>query len=156
LVTLAGKVPPHSAILRNIAILRSFLGDIPVATAAWHTYAELDDVAPEDAVEAESLAQLLDPDSYQEKIENVQTPYTVTNTDQLMERLLSDKRIRRMPVDPAELVEEGEPPPKALFWLLDRQAPASGVDLTMNDVPAVIGEMAVYGKQTDREARLEF
>jgi len=73
-----------------------------------------------------------------------------------MELCLSDKRVSKMPVDLSELSAEGEPPPKAAFWLLDRPVPESGIELTVDAVPNVLGEMYVFGKRTDRDARLEF
>ncbi len=50
---------------------------------------------------------------------------------------------------------EDEPPPKGAYWLLSRAVPESGTDLTPDEVPRVVGQAFLYGKQTDREARVE-
>jgi hypothetical protein len=61
-----------------------------------------------------------------------------------------------MPVDLSELSAEGEPPPKAAFWLLDKPIEESGLALTREAISNVLGEMYIFGKRTDRDARLEF
>jgi hypothetical protein len=40
--------------------------------------------------------------------------------------------------------------------LLDRDVPESGKDLTREQVPVALGEILLFGKETDRDARLEF
>ena len=65
----------------------------------------------EDAVEAETLAQFLDEDAT-DLVQQVKLTYPVHDTDRLMERLLSDRRAGRMPVDPKELADENQPPPR--------------------------------------------
>lgn len=150
------KHPGQAAILRNIAILSGWVGQRDEASAAWRKYSRLQDVPLDEAVEAEALAQMLDPAAEVDEIDSVSVTYTVSDTEKLMELCLSDKRISKMPVDLSELSAEGEPPPKAAFWLLDKSVPANGTDLTINEIPVVLGEMYVFGKRTDRDARLEF
>lgn len=150
------KYPGQPAILRNIAILSGWVGQRDEAVVAWKKYARLKDVPLDDAVEAEALAQMLDPTAEVDEIDSVSLIYTVSDTDKLMELCLSDKRISRMPVDLSELSAEGEPPPKAAFWLVDRPIPESGLELAREAVPNVLGEMYIFGRRTDRDARLEF
>ncbi len=150
------KYPGQAAILRNIAILSGWVGQRDEASVAWRKYARLKDVPLDEAVEAEALAQMLDPVAEADEIDSVSVIYTVSETEKLMELCLSDKRVSKMPVDLSELSAEGEPPPKAAFWLLDKPVPESGTELTIDAIPNVLGEMYVFGKRTDRDARLEF
>jgi hypothetical protein len=150
------KHPGQAAILRNIGILSGWVGQRDEAVIAWRKYARLKDVPLDDAVEAEALAQLLDPAAEVDEIESVSVIYTISDTEKLMELCLSDKRVSKMPVDLSELSAEGEPPPKAAFWLLDKPVPESGLELTRDAIPNVLGEMYIFGKRTDRDARLEF
>ncbi|MDA1054925.1 MAG: hypothetical protein O3C40_31260 [Planctomycetota bacterium] len=150
------QYPGQAAILRNIAILSGWVGQRDEAVVAWKKYAQLTDVPLDEAVEAEALAQMLDPAAEVDEIDSVSLIYTVSDTEKLMELCLSDKRVSRMPVDLSELSAEGEPPPKAAFWLLDKPVPETGTDLTREAIPNVLGEMYVFGKRTDRDARIEF
>jgi hypothetical protein len=82
--------------------------------------------------------------------------YQVRDTDRLMERLLSDRRASRIPIDVREFAEENQPPPRGAFYLLDRPVPEASADISPDAIPAVLGQMYVFGRETDREARLEF
>lgn len=148
------KVPDQLAVVRNIAILHTWLGHSD-AIAAWRHYESLPTVVEEDAVDAEALCQLLKMPSEQEMSDVTRLTYQIRDVDRLMEVLLSDNRCDAPQVDPRTMVEEGEPPPKGFFQLLDRPSPAASDSLTVDDLPLEIAIMMLFGKQTDREARLE-
>src|SRR5205823_245588 len=82
--------------------------------------------------------------------------YSLTDAQALRENLLSSKRVQNVPFDPAQFREANEPPPLAVFLLLDREIPTTAQNLTRDNVPKVLGEMLLYGKETDRPARVEF
>ena len=153
---LAERFPKESVLLLNAAVYRSYVGDTAETVRAWRRYANHPQSPLDDAVEAEALAQLIDESMPDAETDLVSLEYPVEDAQVVMERLLSDKRVAASPTDPADMVEEGEPPPKGVFWLLDRPLPASGVDIAREAVPKVVGELLLYGKQTDRPARLEF
>ncbi|NLF71056.1 MAG: hypothetical protein GX575_18650 [Candidatus Anammoximicrobium sp.] len=152
---LAEELPNEPTVWRNIAILAGYLAQSAVAADAWHRYAAQAGVDLDDAVEAEALAQLLSIAEHPSLPEISQT-YAVLDTERVMERLLSEKHVDRIPGDLASMGSDESPPPKAAFWLLDRALPRSGEGLTFDQVPAVLGEMYLFGRETDREARLEF
>ncbi len=60
-----------------------------------------------------------------------------------------------MPIDLARMGTEDQPPPKGAYWLLSCAVPESGQQLAREAIPQVVGQAFVYGKQTDRDARLE-
>ncbi|MBP86710.1 MAG: hypothetical protein CMJ64_08340 [Planctomycetaceae bacterium] len=150
------QFPDQGAILKNIAILSGWVGQRDEASIAWRKYSRLEGIPLDDAVEAEALAQMLDPNAERDELDSVAVIYTVTDVEKLMELLLSNSRVGRMPIDPAEMADDDGPPPKAAFWLLDKAVPESGVDLTREQVPNVLGEMYIYGKETDRPGRIEY
>jgi tetratricopeptide (TPR) repeat protein len=149
------RYPNQPEILDNLAVFRSYLG-MPSAGATWRRYAELPGIPLDDAVEAEILAQELDPASESEQIDQIKIVYALKDAAKLLEQLATDRRVSRMPVDLPSLVPEGTPPPRGAYWLLDRELPESGKELTLDGVPRVLGELLLFGKETDREARLEF
>jgi tetratricopeptide (TPR) repeat protein len=142
-------------ILFNLAVFRTYLGDSS-ASSLWHRYAHLPGLNLDDAIEAEVLAQELDPLAENDRIDQMRITYAVKDSGRLLEILASDRRMSRMPVDLTTLAEEGSPPPRAAYWLLDREVPASGNALTLETVPRVVGEVLLFGKETDRDSRLEF
>jgi tetratricopeptide (TPR) repeat protein len=145
----AGDAP---AIWRNLAVLRGWMGDTPGAVEALRKFAAMD-VSLDDAVEAEALAQVIDSRESHEWIDGLAVTYAVSDVDGLLARIESHGRFLRMPVNPA-LMAEGEPLPKAQFFLLDRPMPAPAADLAIEVVPVPCGQIQVFGRQTDRPARL--
>lgn len=153
LTQLVAKVGDWPAIWHNIAVLRSWLADTPAALAAWRKYAG-QPVPLDDAVEAEALAQSLDPDSL-DLVDVLSIEYQVGDFEVLAARLAANQRALAMPIDLARMGSEDQPPPKAAYWLLNRAAPETVDDIKPEDVPQVVGHVFLYGKQTDRDARLE-
>lgn len=155
LVALDEKFPREPVILRNIAILRSWLAD-PDAAVAWRAYARAGNILLDDAVEAEAVAQLLNADQEEGEVDVVSVAFKVNDTEKLTERLAADRRISRMPIDPSTLAGDDQPPPRGVYWVLDRKMPSSADGLTRETVPHVLGELYFFGRQTNRDPRLEF
>ncbi|MBI1900143.1 MAG: hypothetical protein HYS13_03375 [Planctomycetia bacterium] len=133
----------------NLAVLRTWLGDNVGAAEAWRREAALD-VPPAQAALAEAIAlELLPPDEVTD-IRQVEIP--VTDQAALLEALRAAGRISERPVAPQEW--EG-PPPRAAYHVLDKPVPSADVTPTAENVPAVIGLAFFFGKETDREPRLE-
>ncbi len=150
---LADKAGAWPAISRNIALLQSWLAHRPAAIQAWRTYAGCD-VPLDDAVEAAATAQLLDPES-STLVDIVRQVYPIGDIEALLVQLGSHPRALRMPGDLLAMAAEESPPPKGYFSLLDRPKPAAGVGLTLEAIPLILGQVLIFGKQTDREARVE-
>lgn len=138
----------------NRALLGGCLADDRALVAGLHAYAQLD-VPLDDAVEAEAVAQLIDPDLTETKLDTAKQAYSIRNFDALMVRLTSDKCIQSFEMDPAVFAQPDQPRPRHTCMLLDRPMPTSGVSLQREDVPRLVGFLAVYGRQTDRAERLE-
>jgi hypothetical protein len=150
---LAFKVGDWPTIWHNIATLRTWTADTQRAVDAWRKYAA-QRIPLDDAVEAEALAQSLDPDAL-DQVDVLSLTYDAKDTEALQARLAANPRALQMPVDLARMGNADEPPPKGAYWLLDRASPASGKDLARDQIPRVVGQVFLFGKQTDRAARLE-
>jgi tetratricopeptide (TPR) repeat protein len=153
---LAKKEPSEPAIWRNLGVCRLRILDNPGAIEAYRRFTALPSVPRDDAVEAEALAQYLRDPSQLDTIPELTIIYVVTDAQALREHLLSSKRVQNVPFDPAQFREANEPPPLAVFLLFDREVPPTAQNLTRDNVPKVLGEMLLYGKETDRPARVEF
>jgi hypothetical protein len=151
---LGEKYGADPTLVYNRALLGGWLADDRALVAGLHAYAQLD-VPLDDAVEAEAIAQLLDPDLKEKPLDSVVQTYTVTNLDTIVERLLSDKRVQAFEMDPAIFANSDQPRPRNTYVLLDRPMPDAGANLKREDAPRMAGILAVYGRQTDRPERLE-
>ena len=150
------------SILFNLAVARLNVCREAEAMVAFRELGRLSDIALDDAVEAEAVAQFLDLETAS-SLDRVRVVFEISDLDGAMERLLSDRRCRPAKAEAAEPNEEDQPPPRAAFLLLDRDPPGEDEDddagededIAWRGIPIVVGELVLYGKQTDREARLE-
>ena len=154
-VHLTEAAPEEPDLWFNLALVRSWLADDDGAAEAFRRYAALTDSVDE-AVEAEAMAMALVGAADDDAIPLTRITYSIDRLDPLREKLASDSRVRRMNVDLSQYAGEGEPPPQAVFRLLDRPLPESSEGLSHEGLPRVAGQLALYGKQTDRDARVEF
>jgi hypothetical protein len=155
LMELDQKHPGEPEIQKFLGVLSLWQGMRADAAKYFHAYAASKGIGFDDAVEAEALAQLLDELSPKSQIDVVTWIHEVSDAQAAMEKLLSDKRSLSMPVDLSKLSAEDEPPPKGVFWILDRPVPETGVGITLEAIPQVDGDIFVFGRQTDRAPRVE-
>ncbi len=158
LTALAADAPASAVIWRNLAVLRGWLADNPGCIDALRRYAVLragEADGLEDAVEAEAAAMFLSLDPLGDRIEMLKLVWTVKDAERLQEALLSSPRWRTIPFDSAQFSDGENPPPKAAFLLLDRPMPESPESLDLQTVPDMLAQALLFGRQTDREARLE-
>lgn len=158
LSALAAEVPGEPVIWRGLATLRGWLADNVGAAEALRKYAALRAAEPdglEDAAEAEATAMFYSLDPLGDHVEMLKLVWTVKDAERLNEAVLSSSRWAAIPFDPARLGDAENPPPKGAYLLLDRPDVASAEDLTLETIPNVLGQALLFGKQTDREARLE-
>jgi hypothetical protein len=149
---LASKETATAELWHNLAVLRSWLADREGSITALRKLATLD-IPLDDAIEAEALAQILDDSATDDQEELLRVVYDVSDLDTLLAALAASPRTLATPA-PAR-IEGDEPPPRAMYGILDREDVASGVDITMDQLPNLLGRLLIFGKQTDREARAE-
>jgi hypothetical protein len=100
------------------------------------------------------LAQLLDP-QLGEQVELLFIEHPVNDLEQLTTRLSSSRQVQQLAPEELAWDDPEQPPPRASFRLLDRPAPATGVGLADADVPETLAQLFLFGRETDRAARLE-
>ena len=157
---LCGLYTSLPSLIYNRALVQGWLGDTQAFAKGMHEYAaaypsEQDPIAWDDAVETEALAQLVDPELKDPAIDVIKLTYPVQDEVALLENLTGNRQIASYEIDPAEHTAEEGPPPRAAYLLLDKLLPESGTQITREEVPSVVGVLSHYGKQTDREERLE-
>lgn len=166
--SLAKQHPDDPVLWRAVAAQRACLADDAGAAEAFRKAAALD-VPLDDAVEWELYALALtalgredgDPGDG-EGVDMMHVTLPLADYESASARMLTDKRLMRLKGDLSKLAEEDRPPPREAFRLLDRpQLELSAVEgeagakLRREDVPNVLGEVLLFGRETDREARIE-
>jgi hypothetical protein len=98
---------------------------------------------------------LLDENPLGDQEDVLTVTWTVRDPEKLQTGLLSDQRVVQVPFDPRSFTEEDSPPPRGVYLLLDRPMPASAEGLAAEAMPNFLGQALFFGRQTDREARIE-
>jgi hypothetical protein len=158
LTALAAEVPDDKSVWQNLAILRGRLADAEGCIAALRRYAELrlaEADGLEEAVEAEALALLLLEDSLGDQLDLVRATWTIGDAQRAQELLLSSPLMKAVPFEPGHFSDGETPPPKAAFVMIDRPLPESAEGLTLQTVPRLLGHVLLFGRETDRPARIE-
>src|SRR5205085_10255262 len=88
-----------------------------------------------------------------EPLEVLRVAYPTRAMDRVIAAAQTDKRCVNYPLDFGG--GENQPPPRSTYMLLEAALP-SEAELTVDRVPLVAGYLFVFGKETDREARLVF
>lgn len=151
---LGSQYGAEPTLLYNRALLGGWLADDRALVAGLHAFAGLD-VPLDDAVEAEAIAQLLDPEKKEQTLDSVVCVYSVRDMDELVSRLTVDARVQSFEVDPATLAGSDQPMPRHTYVLLNQPLPASGIGIARQQVPSLAGVISIFGRQTNREERLE-
>jgi hypothetical protein len=158
LTALSADVPDQPIVWRNLAALRGWLADNAGAIEALRKYAAIrarEAGGLEDAVEAEAEAMFLSDDPLGDRLETFKVVWTINDVERTQEALLSSPRFRTIPFNPAQFSDGQTPPPKAAYTLLDRPMPDASDGLSLDTMPRLLGHALLFGRQTDREARLE-
>ena len=147
---------PNQPILRKaIAILESRIGSNESMSKAWNAYANTPGVPFEEAVEAQATAQVLVNDMLDDTVSDQKiATYPIQDAENVLGLLQSSSRAET--IQRAVMPDPDQPPPKMAFVLLDREKQGElSSDIKHDEIPNVMGSIMVYGKQTDREPRVE-
>jgi tetratricopeptide (TPR) repeat protein len=154
---IAASEPNEPTVWRNLGALLVTLAEDDIAAAIFQKYATFASVPRDEAIEAEALAQFLAMNGEDYQVPEVTATFSINDAPTLKEAWIANKQLQPINLKPEELdLAPGEPPPQAAFFVLDRVVPATGVDITREAIPRVLGEILFYGRQTDRDARIEF
>lgn len=149
--------PGELPLIRAAAAVASLFPDPNRLVAAHRAIARDPRFPLLERVDAEMLAQYFDRNSLGPQTETLVVTLNLNDFETLRERILSMDRLVEVEVpDPGDEREDSQPPPRGAWALLDRPALREvTADLQHSDVPCVLAQILVFGRQTDREARLE-
>ncbi len=151
---LADEFPDEPLLWQHVAKLRCWMADSQGSCEALRRFAALTDDL-ESAAEAEATALLLGDDPLGDAASIYGLTWSVGDIEHLSGELTLSDHAVQVNIDPTAWTDEDTPPPKATFVFLDRPSPKTANELKFADVPRVLGQALLFGKQTDRDARLE-
>ena len=155
LLQLSEKFPDTPAIAQGIAIVTSMFAPLEAQIATWRNVAAMSSTEPKDAIEFYGLADALAQIAGEGLIPVNRCTWEIDEFEPISEACISNDQLapmeQQMQQDP---FGEG-PAPRAGYFLLDKQELRSAEQLSFDTVPFTLAEVLLYGKQTDRPARVE-
>lgn len=141
----------HAVVVRGLAVAKTMLAHKDAADA-WRRYAALPGLNSTFAAEALAFAYMED-DTWMVADPILLYRYELDDVASASEKLMASKVFE--PVETPESLPDGTPPPKYGFAVMDQPVAKETEGLTVDDVAQRIANAEIYGKQTDRPARLE-
>jgi len=152
LVPLADK---WHGILFSQALLQLWLGQTQNAIETLRKYADMPGLSEEDQADALALVYMLNIYELHDTVNIVCWEITLNHFESAQERLLSNPQLYSLDFDPRRYGNADTPPPRNAFMILDRPFAPDDVPPAIDNIPRQIGTAFLFGKQTDRDARIE-
>jgi tetratricopeptide (TPR) repeat protein len=145
--------PDNEHLLFSLAVLSMNLNDKSKSYQAWKRYSEVPELDEAKAVQAKLMTILFCPDELINRFSQVASTMEVSDFNAVFGQALSNDRLQAL--DRSEWNEDDDsgPPPRNIFALLDQPYPKEQ-PLTVQNTPIVTGYVLLYGKQSDRNARM--
>ena len=146
------RVLDQPILWRTLALTQMRLNQMDEAAASFRRYAELPQVPQRDKVWAESMAQVVAPSTGSERVDLVETTYPVHDLEQVLDRIRVNRLFAPFPMAPPS--DDGTPPPRAICTQFDRPLIDPITDATAETISNSVGTIRIFGRETDRPARL--
>lgn len=156
--SLRRTVAQEPAILSGLLTCAIWRGDTDAQSELLKKLSECESLDFEQRVRHRAMSALVDPTSAEISIPIMKLHGDLQDPEQIEMALMANSRFVSLPADllAGMRTSEDDVPPRSGFQMLDREKPESLEVLPpVDEVPEAIALVFVYGKQTDREARLE-
>ena len=156
--SLRRTVPGEAAILSGLLTCAIWRGDTDAQSELLKKLSECEVLDQEQRVRYRAMSALVDPTSAEISIPVLKLHAEIQDPEQVEMSFMADSRFVSLPPDvlAGMRTSEEDVPPRSGFQMLDRDKPESLEVLPpIDEVPEAISLVFVYGKQTDREARIE-
>ena len=157
LQSLARTVPLEPCVLSGLLTCAIWRGDAEAQSACLRKLSECQSFDMHARSMSLALSWLVQPTKTQLSVPTLTLDADIANVDETEAALEANSRFVRLN---AEILQQFRQqaegiPPRAGFQILDHAASASDEKLTADEFPIALGIVLVYGKQTDRAARIE-
>lgn len=156
--SLRRTLPQEPAVLSGLLTCAIWRGDIDAQSELLKKLSTCESLDTEQRVRNLAMSAIVNPEAPDVSLPVSTLKAEIRNPEELEMALTADERAVAVPPDLLANMRSSEEdvPPRAGFQILDRDKPESlDVLPPIAEVPEMIGLVFVYGKQTDREARIE-
>ncbi|MDR2762420.1 MAG: hypothetical protein LBB88_07465 [Planctomycetaceae bacterium] len=140
---------------KNIAVIQYWMFEIDEACNTLKSLIANPQLDIEDAADAEMLRLEFNKNLLGEPDSALLAEYQITDVNSVHEKLLSSQLAVVIPYDLSTFSKLNQVPPKGIFKILTRPAPPEDIELTAENIPYQLAICFLFGKETDKNARIE-
>ena len=153
------RVAPESpAVIGNLLTCAIWRGDVDAQVSRLKKLSECDSLSDDERIAYRAMSVLVDPKMSEISVATVTLRAEVDNADEANMAMQAADRLLAYPPEALQnfRTSEEDVPPKAAFAIADRDIPEVETGVPQPDaVPESLGMAILFGKQTDRAARIE-
>jgi tetratricopeptide (TPR) repeat protein len=156
--SLRRSIPDEPAVLSGLLTCAIWRGDTDAQSQLLAKLSACESLDFEERVRYRARAALVNPATPELSVEVIKFSAEIDKVDEIEMALAADSRYVALPADmlAGMRASEDDIAPRSGFQILDRDKPESLETLPpVDQVPEAIAVVFIYGKQTDREARIE-
>ncbi|MDA0657856.1 MAG: hypothetical protein O2931_01500 [Planctomycetota bacterium] len=150
------RVLDQPLLLKALGLCQAWVDQRADAAATFRKYSQLRLVSEADSLWGEVMSQQLTPPDAGATYDVVKREYEVHDIEGLLESFRLSPVLVRQSENRRSLADENGVLPRAVYSVIDRPLNRDAVEANWNDIPLVEGLVAVYGRETDRPARVVF
>lgn len=144
------------AVLSGLLTCSIWRGDFDKQIELLEKLSQCESLSLDDRARYLAMSFVVGPESGPISIEKVLLIGEIEAVDEVMMSLSAHARFADLPADVLQQLKgDQEVGPRAAFQLLDRDAPEGDGVPDIDKIPEAVGLVTVYGKETDRNARVE-
>jgi hypothetical protein len=157
LQSLARTVPLEPCVLSGLLTCSIWRGDAETQSDCLRKLSECQTLDPQVRARSLALSWLVQPSKAMISVPTLTREADIQNVDEIEAAMNAHSRFAQIDSQVLQQFRRDEEsvPPRSAFQILDRDAPESGTKPTAGEYPISLGIVLVYGKQTDRSARVE-
>ncbi|WP_345324285.1 protein-disulfide isomerase [Novipirellula rosea] len=156
--SLRRTLPDEPAILSGLLTCAIWRGDVAAQSDFLKKLSACESLDFEERVQFRAVSCLVNPDDKDLAAECFRLDADIESAEPVEMAMIADSRFAPLPAEMLAQMRESEDdvPPRAGFQVLDRDRPEVAEGLPpIDQIPEAIAMAFVYGKQTDRSARVE-
>ena len=147
--------PDQPDLIYAAAVWSMHLADSQSARQYLDRFSKLDTVTHDQAVEHRGLAFVVDESPLVDSYDLVMSTYEINNVEQFNEIGMSNRQTINGSMLGQSFIDPEMPHPINGFLILDKEEVRTIGEAKDDQFPKVVGELLVYGRQTDRQPRCE-
>ncbi|MCC9641569.1 protein-disulfide isomerase [Rhodopirellula sp. JC740] len=154
--SLQRSAPLQPAVLSGLLNCAIWRGDHAAQADLLVKLSQCEDLSDDTRARYLALAQIASPDADGLMVQHLELTADVEAIDEYQMSMIANSRFEELPAEALEQFKrEGDVAPRAAFQILDKNSLNADDEVTTDNIPVGMAAVFLFGKETDRSARLQ-